>query len=131
MINSLQNEIREKGFVLLPSFLKEGAVAQVITEMEDMKGRGFDSKQEFNIFLEEREDHPPTHSGSKTIYDAGLIPSTSVLRVVYSWPPMLELLRRCFGLRALYPSADEFGCIYLNIFKENHKLHAFLCVNID
>jgi len=122
MIKSLQNEIREKGFVLLPNFLKQGAVAKVISEMEDMKGKGFDSKQEFNIFLEERENHPPTHCGSKTIYDGGLIPATSVLRVVYSWPPMLELLRCCFGLSALYPSADEFGCIYLNVFKENDSL---------
>jgi len=122
MVDLLQREIRENGFVLLPSFLKQGAVAEVMAEMEFMKGEGFDSRQEFNIFLEDREGHPSTHRGSKTIYDASLIPSNSVLRLVYNWPTMVELIKLCFGLKALYPSADEFGCIYLNVFKEGDSL---------
>lgn len=122
MLNSLQNQIRENGFVILPGFLKQGAVSQVMSELEEMQGNGFDSRQEFNIFLEDREGQAPTHRGSKTIYDASIIPANSLLRVVYRWPPLLELLRRSFGLDALYPSADEFGCIYLNVFKEEDSL---------
>jgi hypothetical protein len=51
-----------------------------------------------------------------------LFPPDSLLRAVYEWAPMLELVRRILGVDELFPYADPFGALNVAIMGDGDEL---------
>jgi hypothetical protein len=75
-------------------------------------------------------------SSSKTIIAFDQIPSESLLRKIYSWNPLIDFLTDIIQIYPnLYPSCDELGALYVNIYGQSNKLswhtdHSHFFVNL-
>ncbi|CAF2149179.1 unnamed protein product, partial [Rotaria magnacalcarata] len=75
-------------------------------------------------------------SSSKTIIAFDQISHESLLRKIYSWNPLINFITDVIQIyRNLYPSCDDLGALYINIYRQSNKLswhtdHSHFFVNL-
>ncbi|CAF1612784.1 unnamed protein product [Rotaria magnacalcarata] len=71
-------------------------------------------------------------SSSKTIIAFDQISHESLLRKIYSWNPLINFIT---DVIQIYPSCDDLGALYINIYRQSNKLswhtdHSHFFVNL-
>jgi ectoine hydroxylase-related dioxygenase (phytanoyl-CoA dioxygenase family)/alkylated DNA repair dioxygenase AlkB len=124
LVSRLRAEYLVKGAVVLPHFLSADALRIMLEEVQSTLNMTYISQDGHNVYLDGGDptlpiDHPRnvhvrTVVGS-IAYD--LLPEHSLLRKLYAYEPLLDLVRGVLGLTTLYRNADDIGCCTINVFR--------------
>ena len=138
LVKMCKEQLGHQGFVSLRRFLQPSSVDELVSGILDIekKGWGFYSTERHNVFLEDHapsslDDHDinslhPRHiqlKSSKLIINAkALSPHATELDNLFHSAAFLDFM--CDVLQTkLYPSIDEYGKYYANIFHEGDGLN--------
>ena len=139
LVKMCTDQLDYQGFVSLKNFLKPQHVDALISSLLvlERKGVGFYSSERHNVFLDEidsssvsamNEDSRshPRHiqlKSSKLLISAkDLAPHTSHLENLFQSRSFLNFIRDILQV-TVYPSSDEYGKYYANIFHEGDGLN--------
>ena len=125
-----------QGFVSLKNFLTPRSVSSLVSSILHLEkqGIGFYSTEKHNVFLEDNatpsnEDPGSLHprhiqlKSSKLLINAkDLAPDASELNSLFESTTFLQFICDVLQME-LYPSADEYGKYYANIFHEGDGLN--------
>ena len=117
------------GAVELPGFLNAAGIAALVADADELAPRAHHSSGEGTAYLEFPDfslpdDHPRLTWGHYAVgavpYD--LMPATSLLRQVYEWEPLRNLVEEVLDRGPVYPYADPFGALNLAVMHEGDEL---------
>lgn len=130
-ISRCREEFQRTGCVYLPKFLTEDARLTILNEIETIinhqSDKLFQSYEQHTDHLYGTSSKSSTkeelESSSKTIIAYDQIPSTSLLRELYSSKHLIDFIVDVIEIHPnLYPSCDELGACYVNIYRESNQL---------
>jgi alkylated DNA repair dioxygenase AlkB len=143
ILNSRQ-EFVSTGCLHLPHFLTNETLSIILSEINSILTNS--SENLFNSYVQHTDDLYKTstaqtnfneiESSSKTIIAFDQIPNESLLRKLYSWNSLIDFLTDIIEIYPkLYPSCDELGALYVNIYRQSNKLswhtdHSHFFVNL-
>lgn len=117
------------GAVELPGFLNPTGVAALVADADELAPRAHHSAGEGTAYLEFPDfslpdGHPRLTWGRYAVgavaYD--LMPTRSLLRQVYEWEPLRNLVEQVLDRGPIYPYADPFGALNLAVMHEGDEL---------
>lgn len=117
------------GVAILPGFLTADAVAAICAECEELAPRGHHSVTMGTPYLALPDEsfpagHPRRHEVRSSLaavaYD--LIPPGSLLRSLYEWDGLLELVAELLDRRPLHRYADPFGALNVAVMADGDEL---------
>lgn len=117
------------GAAELSGFVSPAGVAALVADAESLAARAHHSGGQGTAYLEVPDfslppEHPRLTWGDYSVgavaYD--LIPTTSPLRRLYEWAPLLDLVTAILDRGPLYPYADPFGALNLAVMGEGDQL---------
>ena len=96
----LTAQYRADGLCHLPQFLKPGALTALQEEARKLQGKAYFVRGTHTVYLEKGGDHkngnpakaPEQTEVGSVAYD--LLPEHGLLRTLYEWEPLKELIRR-------------------------------------
>ena len=130
LLQTCRDQLDHQGFVSLPSFLQPEHVDALITNILELEGVGFYSTEKHNVFLEENDSpcnkslHPrciQLKSSKLLIHAKDLAPHASDLDNLFQSTPFLHFISDVLQTK-LYPSTDDYGKYYANIFHVGDQL---------
>jgi len=143
VLNSRQ-EFASTGCLYLPNFLRKQTLSIILNEINSILINSSESL--FQSYVQHTDNLYNTssneinvnesESSSKTIIAFDQIPNESLLRKIYSWNPLIDFLKDIIEIYPnLYPSCDELGALYVNIYRQSNKLswhtdHSHFFVNL-
>lgn len=115
---------RETGMCLLEGFVCDGALEELVKEVQGCLDHAFFCDSTHNAYLTDGTAHPDalyqrqerTFVGSVP-YDR--IPDRSLLRALYLWDPLKEFIGYVLNKPEFYRFADPLGACSVNVFVEN------------
>jgi hypothetical protein len=139
MIKICKEQLRVQGFVSLKNFLDSRCVSSLVSSILDLEqlGVGFYSTERHNVFLEDNAKESsstdqdakslhPRHiqlKSSKLLINANdLVRKAPELDILFQSTAFLHFIRDVLQLN-LYPSSDEYGKYYANIFNKGDGLN--------
>lgn len=139
LVKICREQLRIQGFVSLKHFLDHRCVSTLVSNIRDLEqqGVGFYSTERHNVFLEDNateslgtdQDAKSSHprhiqlKSSKLLINANdLAPKASELDSLFQSTSFLNFIRDVLQM-TLYPSSDEYGKYYANIFHEGDGLN--------
>ncbi|CAF0995013.1 unnamed protein product [Rotaria sordida] len=143
ILNSRQ-EFLSTGCLYLPHFLTNETLSTILNEINSIL---INSPQTlYNSYVEHTDNLYNTsnseknlneiESSGKTIIAFDQIPNESLLRKIYSWNSLIDFITDIIQIYPhLYPSCDELGALYINIYNQSNKLswhtdHSHFFVNL-
>ena len=129
VIGHAKRQLADSGYVELPGFLNARGVEALVSDAEALTCRAHFSAGSGTAYLEPPDsdlpdDHPRRWTGRFSLravpYD--LIPRSSVLRLLYEWEPLVDLLSGVLGRGPLYRYSDPFGALNLAVMGEGDEL---------
>jgi alkylated DNA repair dioxygenase AlkB len=127
LLRRSQEEYLQTGCLYLPSFLTSETRRTILDEVQSILDRS--STRLFQSSIEHTDDLYASSSkkemelSEKTIIAFDQIPSDSLLRQLYSWPSLMKFLGQIVpNCRQLYPSTDECGALYVNVYRPSNQL---------
>lgn len=143
VLNS-REEFVSTGCLYLPNFLTDQTLSIILDEINSIVKNS--SETLFQSYVQHTENLYNTssnqtnfneiESSNKTIIAYDQIPNESLLRKIYSWNPLIDFLTDIIEIYPkLYPSCDELGALYVNIYNQSNKLswhtdHSHFFVNL-
>lgn len=127
LVSRAQNQMNAEGVCVLPQFLSASAVREMVLECDSLAERAHRSAPRRNPYLTKAG----ASAGATTaveLYDSlevlayDQFPSTSPLRTLYENDELLDFVRRCLGLDALFRYADPFGALNVSIMRDGDLL---------
>ncbi len=139
-----REEFLSTGCLYLPEFLTNQTLSIILDEINSILTNS--SETFYQSYVQHTENLYQTssnttniseiESSSKTIIAFDQIPLESLLRQIYSWNPLIDFLRDIIEIYPkLYPSCDQLGALYINIYRQSNKLswhtdHSHFFVNL-
>ena len=129
LIEDARDQLTSMGAVELPGFLNPTGVAALVADAEALAPRAHHSAGEGTPYLEYPDfslpaGHPRLTWGHYAVgavpYD--LMPADSLLRQVYEWEPLRNLLEKILDRGPIYRYADPFGALNLAVMHEGDEL---------
>ncbi|CAF2530605.1 unnamed protein product [Rotaria sp. Silwood2] len=131
LILNSRKEFLSTGCLYLPHFLTTETRSNVLNEINSILTNS--SRILYNSYVEHTDNLYSTsnsetsinehESSSKTIIAFDQIPNESLLRKIYSWNPLINFITDIIQIYPhLYPSCDELGALYINIYNQSNKL---------
>ncbi|CAF3388621.1 unnamed protein product [Rotaria sp. Silwood1] len=143
VLNSRQ-EFLSTGCLYLSHFLTQETLSNILNEINSILTNS--SRTLYNSYVEHTDNLYSTstsnknlneiESSSKTIIAYDQIPNESLLRKIYSWNSLTNFITDIIQIYPhLYPSCDELGALYINIYGQSNKLswhtdHSHFFVNL-
>ncbi|CAF0881597.1 unnamed protein product [Rotaria sp. Silwood1] len=143
ILNSRQ-EFLSTGCLYLSHFLTQETLSNILNEINSILTNS--SRTLYNSYVEHTDNLYSTstsnknlneiESSSKTIIAYDQIPNESLLRKIYSWNSLTNFITDIIQIYPhLYPSCDELGALYINIYGQSNKLswhtdHSHFFVNL-
>ena len=143
LLINYRKEFQSTGCLYLPQFLTNETLEKILNEInlivKDSSNQLFKSYVQhtenlYNTSLNQTKNEIET--SSKTIIAYDQIPHDSLLRKIYSWNYLIDFLKDIIEIYPkLYPSCDELGALYVNIYGQSNKLswhtdHSHFFVNL-
>ena len=127
LLHNSREEYLKTGCLYLPSFLTEETRRTILDEvhsiLDQSSDRLFQSTIEHTDNLYDASAKKEVEFSAKTIIAFDQIPANSLLRQLYSWPPLTNFLSQIVpNCSQLYPSADELGALYVNVYRQANQL---------
>lgn len=139
MIKICKEQLRVQGFVSLKNFLDSRCVSSLVSSILDLEqlGVGFYSTERHNVFLEDNaKESSSTDQGAKSLHPRhiqlksskllinanDLVRKAPELDILFQSTAFLHFIRDVLQLN-LYPSSDEYGKYYANIFNKGDGLN--------
>ncbi|CAF3357216.1 unnamed protein product [Rotaria sp. Silwood1] len=130
ILNSRQ-EFLSTGCLYLSHFLTQETLSNILNEINSILTNS--SRTLYNSYVEHTDNLYSTstsnknlneiESSSKTIIAYDQIPNESLLRKIYSWNSLTNFITDIIQIYPhLYPSCDELGALYINIYGQSNKL---------
>jgi len=129
LLSQFKKQMREEGVAVLPNFLSDLGLKNLVQESVGLAGEAFHSTVKGNAYLEDvpedlPSDHPmrleDTTSLAVLAYDQ--IPKESGLRKVYQWKPFVDFVGEIIGRGPLYEYACPLGAINVAVMKDQDYL---------
>ena len=129
VVDEARSQLTGTGAVELAGFLNQTGVDAAVADAVELAPRAHHSAGEGTAYLEIPEfglpaDHPRLTWGHYAVgavpYD--LMPGTSVLRRIYEWEPLRNLVEQIVDRGPLYRYADPFGALNLAVMTEGEEL---------
>ena len=129
VVDDARAQLVGTGAVELPGFLSTGGVAAMVADAEELAVRAHHSEGEGTAYLEIPDfslpdDHPRLTFGHYAVgavpYD--VMPSDSLMRQVYEWEPLRQLIEDVLDRGPVYRYADPFGALNLAVMHEGDEL---------
>jgi hypothetical protein len=129
VIEAARVQLEKTGAVELPDFVTPSGVGALVADAEELAPRAHHSEGVGTAYLEYPDfslpaDHPRLNWNHYAVgavaYD--LMPATSVLRRIYEWQPMLDLIAAILDRGPLYRYADPFGALNLAVMGQGDEL---------
>jgi len=129
LIEKARLQLLSTGAVELPGFLNPTGVAALVADAEALAPRAHHSEGEGTAYLEFPDfslpdGHPRLTWGHYAVgavpYD--LMPAESLLRQVYEWEPLRNLVEKILDRGPIYRYADPFGALNLAVMHEGDEL---------
>ena len=106
LIGELADRFEREHVVVLPGFLKESVLPELVTECDELAKVAY---------------HTTTNANLEVVaYDQ--FPRTSVIRALYEWDPLMEFVARVLRVGKLHRYADPFGALNLAVMRDGHEL---------
>ena len=123
----LTAQYRADGLCHLPQFLKPGALTALQEEARKLQGKAYFVRGTHTVYLEKGGDPkngnpakaPEQTEVGSVAYD--LLPEHGLLRTLYQWKPLKELIRRVLDKPRLHYFADPLGACSINVFRAGGK----------
>lgn len=119
----------EAGALILPGFINDSALAQLVQEAEAAQDQAYFTKGTHNVYLTARDDSlPDTHvmnrqiTSSKGCICTDQVPDSSPLHVIYHDPVFQNFICQIVGQVAIYPYADPLSSINVHYAHEGQEL---------
>lgn len=119
----------EKGVLVLPGFLKPGAIASIQKVGDENQHLAYYTADSHNIYLTPpdpaySDSHPRNIevASSKGCITTDQIPADSMLHTLYAAPEFRDYLCAVLGEKALYEYADSLSSINLHYASEGQEL---------
>ena len=130
LVEKSRDEFRRTGCVYLPNFLTEETRTAILDEIEtilnDPSSNLFQSSQRHANDLYQTASEQAANENElskKTIIAFDQIPSNSLLRQIYASDDLKQFLVDVIEtFPQLYPSRDELGACYVNIYRQSDQL---------
>lgn len=131
LVQTCREQLDKQGFVSLKHFLLPQSVDNLVSSVLNLENSaGFYSREHHSVFLEDNIDTSndqntsdsfhPRHiqlESSKLLINArDLAPHVSELDYLYQSEAFLTFIKDVLQMNKLYPSTDEYGKYYANIF---------------
>lgn len=127
--DSCHRRFTAEGVCILPGFLRAEAVALLEAECESLAPLAFASRSSSTPYLPPPDESLPVgHPGRRLVHSSVEVvaydqfPSSSALRSLYEWDPLMDFVRRCLGLDRLHRYADPFGALNLAVMSDGDSL---------
>ena len=124
-------ELRDTGVSILPGFLRADGLPDLVAECDALAEGAYLQDVQGTPYLELPDaaawpaDHPRVtwdRSAVHTVAYDRFSPSTSRLRALFEWEPLMELVSRTLGRAPLYRYADPLGAMNLAVMREGDAL---------
>jgi hypothetical protein len=129
MLRYARHQLAESGFAELPGFVSPDGVSRLVADAEEMVHRAHHSEGIGTAYLdlpdlEVREGHPRRWLGrySLSVVPYDLMPRSSLLRRLYEWDRLTDLVSAVLERGPLYRYADPFGALNLAVMGEGDEL---------
>ena len=106
LIGELADTFEREHVVVLPGFLKESALPALVAECDELAEVAYHTTVNANLEV--------------VAYDQ--FPTTSAIRALYEWDPLMEFAARILRVGRLHRYADPFGALNLAVMREGHEL---------
>ncbi len=126
---TLHDNLNQNGVVLLPSFLQQDALDQLLMEAISNQPLAFYTQSTHNIYLTPKDDSLPTHhifnkqvDSSKGCIATDQISDGSLLKTLYYQQDFQSFLAKVVGVEKLYPYVDPLSEINVHYYNEGQEL---------
>ena len=102
----LHQQFVDENIVILPGFIRESALPALVAECEQLAQVAYHTTVNANLDV--------------VAYDQ--FPSSSVIRAIYEWEPLMEFVANVLGEKQLFRYADPFGALNLAVMRDGHEL---------
>jgi hypothetical protein len=129
MVHDARLHLADAGYAELPGFLSRDGIARLVADAQWIAARGHRSAGVGTAYLERPDPdldqgHPRRWSGPYSLgavpYD--VMPRTCLLRQLYEWDPLTDLVSAVLGRGPLHRYADPFGALNLAVMGEGDEL---------
>ena len=129
LVEDARFQLSSTGAVALSGFLNPTGIAALVADADALASRAHHSTGEGTAYLEFPDfslpdDHPRLTWGHYAVgavpYD--LMPADSLLRQVYEWEPLSNLVEQILDRGPIYRYADPFGALNLAVMHEGDEL---------
>ena len=129
LVASSNRQFAEEGVCVLPGFLRADAVALLVAEADALAPLAHRAHSRATPYLAAPDDsfpegHPRrtlVHSAVEAVaYD--LFPPDSLLRRLYEWDPLKDVVGAILGQPVLHRYADPFGALNLAVMRDGDLL---------
>lgn len=123
LVERCTSQLRARGAYVLEGFLREGAVATILNELDGVLDNAFYKPKTHNPYLAPDDgSFPASHprnrrqqTDSATLaYD--FIANDSLLERIYRWPPLRGFIARTLGYEELHPYADALAAVNVLVY---------------
>jgi hypothetical protein len=129
MLRNAHLQLARSGYAELAGFVSAEGVKLLVADAEDLADRAHRSEGIGTAYLELPDgglpkDHPRRWTGRYSLravpYD--LMPRSSLLRRLYEWGPLADLVSAVLGRGPLYRYSDPFGALNLAVMGDGDEL---------
>jgi hypothetical protein len=106
IIEPLRAQFQAENIAILPGFIRNDALPTLVGECDQLAETAFHTDNNANLDV--------------VAYDQ--FPSTSLIRSLYEWDPLMEFVAKVLGHDTLYRYADPFGALNLSVMRDGHML---------
>ena len=121
--------LEHEGVAILPGFVRPEAVAAMCEEADRLVPLGHHSQVQGTPYLGLPDESFPEGHARRALVDNSLtaiaydlIPADSMLRALYEWPRLTELVRRMLDRPSLHHYADPFGALNIAAMSAGDEL---------
>ena len=106
LIARLAAEFAREHVVVLPGFLREGALPGLVAECDRLSEVAYHTTYNADLEVVAYDQFPPD----------------SAIRALYEWDPLMGFAARVLGQQRLHRYADPFGALNLAVMRDGHEL---------
>jgi hypothetical protein len=125
----LRDELDAQQYCVVPEFITEAALATILADVEAIKPTAFRNRSKRNCYLyREMDPALPAEHPKNILFEASysmlghhLLPETSLLKGLYSWPGMIAFIADIVGAETLYENVDKYQPVNVNCFHEGDR----------
>lgn len=128
-IDAARRQLSDRGVAVIPGFARPEAVDAMVAECDALRPRAYHQDVWGTPYLERPsadwpEDHPRRTYGRSSVHTIGYdqFPPASLVRALYEWGPLMDLVAAALGRSPLYRYADPIGALNVAVMAEGDEL---------